>query len=302
MADETNETRADEPTPAPPENFAENAPAPIDADSDAAPIPPTRKPWDQWDDESARMFSYFCAYRDMPKETRSVDAAYTIATGKVPEPRGRYGRRLAPGNWYTASSKYSWLARAQAFDTHRLQEKIRERERESENFERSLDDNRRTFRKNELVMAMKGFAKAAQILDLPLVTEDVTELKDGKTIVHKHATASPSLLFAASSLMNVSSRIGRQALGIQSGDENDITPEEFKESLFKADSEVEQHLPRGSIPPLPPQKDTKPAFHNHPHFSGKSRNESALVDEAINGNGGNYGNEIVPMKGERERP
>lgn len=65
-------------------------------------------PWEKQEFESARAFSAFKTYRDMPANTRSIKNALIAMYGRAQESRIR--------TWYGWSSKFRWVWRASEWD------------------------------------------------------------------------------------------------------------------------------------------------------------------------------------------
>lgn len=74
-----------------------------------------RRTWEQQDGEPDNSFARFLAYRNMGP-TRSIDKAFAsyVENGSV--------SWRSSGQWYVASSKWNWIARASAYDVHLLSE------------------------------------------------------------------------------------------------------------------------------------------------------------------------------------
>jgi hypothetical protein len=70
-----------------------------------------RQPWERQHKEPRPAFAAFALYRDLPTETRSIDAAYRAAK------RGK-GAKRASGRWLKWSSTWGWVERSAAYDSH----------------------------------------------------------------------------------------------------------------------------------------------------------------------------------------
>lgn len=81
--------------------------------------------WERLPDETAKQYQAFCIYREMPTDTRSIDAAYCAARGY------QAGSRRATFRWFNWSRSNDWVKRAAAYDDYR-----REQERIAEEQER----------------------------------------------------------------------------------------------------------------------------------------------------------------------
>jgi len=91
------------------------------------------QPWDRQEGETSKAYAAFVAYLELGPE-RSIDAAF----------RQQNGSRKAAGRpfwWHRWSSKWSWVARAEAFDHHELTEKIEARAEVRERLRQQAIDN-----------------------------------------------------------------------------------------------------------------------------------------------------------------
>ena len=70
--------------------------------------------WERQEGETAKAFAAFCAYRDLPPESRSIRAAGEASTGQKAL-RTRTGPRAATA-WHVWAADYAWAARAAAWD------------------------------------------------------------------------------------------------------------------------------------------------------------------------------------------
>lgn len=73
-------------------------------------------PWDRQEGESAKAYSGFCHYRDLPLSRRSIALAYTNYKSL---PKAIKGQQV-PGFYKNWSSAFGWVKRAHAWDEHRL--------------------------------------------------------------------------------------------------------------------------------------------------------------------------------------
>ncbi len=72
------------------------------------------EPWEWQPAETPKAFAAFCAYRDMPPETRSIRHAWEAVRGQAPRQTGTGPR--AARQWHDWSAKYGWVARSAAWD------------------------------------------------------------------------------------------------------------------------------------------------------------------------------------------
>jgi hypothetical protein len=242
------------------------------------------KPWEQRPDETTLKYVYFCTYRDLPYQSRSVAEAYRAYHGMPP------GVNVPAGWWIELSKTYQWASRARAYDAFVLEQRRKALEELDRTHTLKLIDHARAFRNNQVACAFKALARAHDILSMPLETEEVRELRGGKMTVYIREAAPPNLLLAAANLMNVGSKIGRQGLGLKDDDDGPpATVNEWKRVMYKSASAIEQALPAGAVQPVPEQVAIKPAFHNG-------------GGDVAGSNGNGNGHSIAPLKGDRERP
>jgi hypothetical protein len=74
--------------------------------------------WKRQPGETARAFAAFQAYRDLPSDERSVEAAYRLKTGLQSKTSGQWSR------W---SSQNRWIERAAAWEEELIEQRDRER-------------------------------------------------------------------------------------------------------------------------------------------------------------------------------
>lgn len=243
------------------------------------------KPWEQRPDETTLKYVYFCTYRDLPYETRSIAEAYRAYHGFPQDVN------VPAKQWNYLAAEFDWKRRARAYDAFILEQRRKALAELDRTHTLKLIDHARAFRNNQVACAFKALARAHDILSMPLETEEVRELRGGKMTVYIREAAPPNLLLAAANLMNVGSKIGRQGLGLKDDDDGPpATVNEWKRVMYKSASAIEQSLPAGAVQPVPEQVAVKPAFHN------------GGGDVTGNGNGNGNGHAIVPLKGDRERP
>jgi hypothetical protein len=310
MSDETQNAETEFPEaviPSPP--MRDDRPVPVgDDDPEYTSLPesppPARQPWDQLDGESANYFSYFCAYRDLDPKIRGIYSAYfRVQRGRAPYPneipkKENRNSRSAPTAWYRLSTRFHWAYRAREYDKYMEIVRASVRDQEKLRNAKDLEADRRTFRRNQVSIAMAALYKAWDILKMPLIENEVTELRGGKMYVFKQVAAQPAMLLAAATLINTGSKVGRLGLGIRDDDTGDeVTPENWREKMFKTQASIESAMPEGAIHPQPSQVAVKPDFHA---AMKKGGGVADLVGERANGNGN--GHQITPMKGPRERP
>lgn len=79
-----------------------------------------QEPWLQWPNESDRHYSWFQAFRDLPKARRSMGAAYAVFNGVQPT-----GQDDPPPNtWYNVAGQWCWTKRAAQWDNHVERQKL----------------------------------------------------------------------------------------------------------------------------------------------------------------------------------
>jgi hypothetical protein len=83
------------------------------------------EPWVRREEESAQAYAAFTLYYQLPARERSLDRAW--AAGLKQEPNRS---KNLPGYWRDWSAKYSWVARALAYDDYRAEQDRREFEAE----------------------------------------------------------------------------------------------------------------------------------------------------------------------------
>jgi hypothetical protein len=244
-----------------------------------------RRPWDIRPDETHVQFRRFVAYRELPPHRRSIANAYN-STNLSEQPSNRIGT-----SWRDDFRRFDWENRATAYDIHRDQQRQKIVEEYESDTTRDLCKHIHEFKKLELACGMKALHKANQIFLMPLITEEVKELREGKTIIYQQTPAPPALLLAAAALMDKGSKIGRKALGLRDDDTgNPVSIDEYKKQMFRTASEAEAAMPAGAAQPVPTQTAVKPEFH------------TAGTMLSGNGNGDSATTAVVPLKGARLRP
>lgn len=93
--------------------------------------------WDRQEGESSKAFAAFVAYLDLGPD-RSIVKAIDSHLG---QDRGKTGAKSRISWWERWSSQFRWVARAEAFDEHELQEKIATRATVRERLRQRAIDN-----------------------------------------------------------------------------------------------------------------------------------------------------------------
>lgn len=75
--------------------------------------------WDQQDEESAKAFAAFVAYRSLPAQQRSIDTAWKRSVATDPEATPPKPGQRAPATWRDWSAQFSWVSRAAAWDAEK---------------------------------------------------------------------------------------------------------------------------------------------------------------------------------------
>lgn len=145
-------------------------------------------------DESAKAYTAFCLYRDLPSNIRSLIRAYRSQPGFD-------GANATPGRWILWSTSYGWSERVKAYDVIREKEarKIKEAAHDA-----ALDEYReRTIQasRQQMETARAVLLKASARLD----NLDINEIKPGQLA---------GLFRAAAHLADVSGKAEATALGL----------------------------------------------------------------------------------------
>jgi hypothetical protein len=128
--------------------------------------------YEQQPNESAPAFRAYALYRDLGAD-RSLDRAYAAYRGAVPH-------GIAPGQWNLWSVKYSWVARALAYDAHLDAEKRKLRERktlelETRRWEWELRNQDRLERLVEAAQLILDKAGQTPVADVVVVKDETEE-------------------------------------------------------------------------------------------------------------------------------
>lgn len=130
--------------------------------------------WLRQSRESEKAYWAFQSYLNLGSH-RTLDAAFRQATQQ------QNGNKRASGKWTAWYSKYTWKARAEAFDDHLRGLEQQQREAEVSARAKQWIEECEALRQRELEMAEKLLAKAQEMLSYPLAR--TTKLQDGKTII-----------------------------------------------------------------------------------------------------------------------
>lgn len=160
-------------------------------------------PWDRQAGEPALWYNRFTVYRRMGPE-RTLLGAWRKATEA--ESGGiRRGAKL-PGAWQRQYERWTWKARAEAFDRHK--EAAAERK-----WNQRYDQQRET----EWGLSQDLIAKAKQMMSMPLVKTNRTVEEDGRTIITEVETARWAFRDAAG-FIDTASKLARLAVGKPTGE------------------------------------------------------------------------------------
>jgi hypothetical protein len=126
--------------------------------------------------ESSKAYAGFCAYRDLPPNERSIDAAYRLYSGGKNE--GRNGLKRAPGYFREWSKHHDWVMRARVFDDWR--EMIRREAVEKHDRQAELDREQRRdrLRDRQLALAEQAADQLAQMLKWPIQERTVEQVDE----------------------------------------------------------------------------------------------------------------------------
>lgn len=205
--------------------------------------------WDRQPEESVEQFYWFKVFRDLGRGRRIADVS------RLMKGEGKSNLHV-----YVWSAKNNWKARANEFDTWCDAQQRLGAADALRNEGEILEQNRRTFKSKEMYLADMAFDKVRQLLSMPVATDTWAESRDGMTILHKRTLVQPAHYFAAAALFKVASAIGRQALGIASEENGDVTPEQFKDMFYRHATQVVESMPVGALPPPPAQTAVKPVI------------------------------------------
>lgn len=130
--------------------------------------------WERLPGETPEAYGAFCVYRDLGPE-RGLDKAYRASKGR--ETGG------APGRWNEWSRRWTWLARAEAYDDHLDALEMALREKELKASAKKWAARRDQLQEQTWDLGQKLLDKAAQMLRVPIVEQKTQTTEDGVQVV-----------------------------------------------------------------------------------------------------------------------
>lgn len=191
------------------------------------------QPWDRQSNESDKAYAAFLLYRDLPTETRSIDAAYDARKGR--QRKGLRKESRAPGCWLGWSRKYHWVRRVNAWDDH--QESIRQQAREKAVAQSEID----WVKRRELIVELE-YAVGVSFLQ-----QARNRVKLGN-------------LASVPGLAETGSRLARKAAKMPEVVE-ESPPDNLSDLFFATSGQLAAAVPDGAVPAMPEDVAAKPQLH-----------------------------------------